>query len=110
MLTDRPPCWIDGAKPNPCAQAHYDRVVHGHTELRADWLGWKQRGRWLVSPDGKRISPERMRGIMWRQELEARRDAARARNAQRQVSPGCVKVVVVELADWQARHFGGRAG
>ena len=19
---------------------HYERVVHGHTDLRADWLGW----------------------------------------------------------------------
>ena len=63
---DRPPCWQDGNKQNPCALAHYERVVHGHTDLRADWLGWKQRGRYLVAPDGQRISPERMRGIMWR--------------------------------------------
>ena len=81
-----------------------------HTDLRADWLGWKQRGRYLVAPDGQRISPERMRGIMWRLEAEARRDAARARNAKRKVSQGSVKVVVVELADWHARHFGSRAG
>ena len=110
MLMDQPPCWQDGKKQNPCALAHYDRVVHGHTDLRADWLGWKQRGRYLVAPDGQRISPERMRGIMWRLEAEARRDAARTRNAKRKVSQGCVKVVVVELADWQARHFGNRAG
>lgn len=102
---DRPPCWQDGKKQNPCALAHYERVVHGHTDLRADWLGWKQRGRYLVAPDGQRISPERMRGIMWRLDAEARRDAARARNAKRKVSQGSVKVVVVELADWHARHF-----
>lgn len=42
-------------------------------------------------------------------DAEARRDAARARNAKAKVSQGCVKVVVVELADWQARHFGSRA-
>ena len=93
-MMDRPPCWQDGKKQNPCALAHYERVVHGHTDLRADWLGWKQRGRYLVAPDGQRISPERMRGIMWRLE----------------VSQGPVKVVVVELADWHARHFGSRAG
>jgi hypothetical protein len=110
MLMDQPPCWQDGQQQNPCALAHYNRVVHGYTELRADWLGWKQRGRYLVSPDGQRISPERIRGIMWRMEAEARRDNARARNAKAKVSQGCVKVVVVDLADWQAHHFGSRAG
>lgn len=109
-MMDRPPCWQDGKKQNPCALAHYERVVHGHADLRADWLGWKQRGRYLVAPDGQRISPERMRGIMWRLDAEARRDAARARNAKRKVSQGSVKVVAVELADWHARHFGSRAG
>lgn len=89
---------------------NYERVTHGHSDLRADWLGWKQRGRYLVVPDGQRISPERMRGIMWRLDAEARRDAARARNAKRKVSQGSVKVVIVDLADWQARHFGSRAG
>ena len=51
-----------------------------------------------------------MRGIMWRLDAEARRDAARARNVKRKVSQGSVKVVVVDLADWHARHFGSRAG
>ena len=58
----------------------------------------------------QRISPERMRGIMWRMEAEVRRDTARARNAKAKVSQGYVKVVVVDLADWQAQHFGSRAG
>lgn len=53
---------------------------------------------------------ERMGGIMWRLDAEARRDAARARNAKAKDLQGCVKVVVVELAAWQARHFGSRAG
>lgn len=110
MLMDRPPCWQDDRKQNPFALAHYDRIVNGHTELRANWLGWKQRGRYLVAPDGQRISQERMRGIMWRLDAEARRDAARARNAKAKDLQGCVKVVVVELAAWQARHFGSRAG
>lgn len=51
-----------------------------------------------------------MRGIIWRMDAETHRDNARARNAKAKVSQGCVKVVVVELADWQAGHFGGRAG
>ena len=77
---------------------------------RARLLGWKQRGRYLVSPDGQRISPERMRGIMWRMDAEARRDTARARNEKRKVLQGQVKVVVVDLADWHARNVGSRAG
>ncbi|QND81970.1 hypothetical protein H4W19_03790 [Pseudoxanthomonas mexicana] len=79
-------------------------------DLRADWLGWKQRGRYLVAPDGQRISPERMRGIMWRLDAEARPDAARVRNAKRKISQGPVKVVFVDLADWHASRFGSRAG
>ncbi len=51
-----------------------------------------------------------MRGIMWRLDAEARREAARARNANRKASQGSVKAVVVETADWHARHFGNRAG
>ena len=31
---DRPPCWQDGKKQNSCALAHYERVVHGHTDLQ----------------------------------------------------------------------------
>lgn len=37
MLMDQPPCWRPGPNRNPRALAHYNRVVHGHTELRADW-------------------------------------------------------------------------
>lgn len=51
-----------------------------------------------------------MRGILWRQELEARRDAARVRNEKRRVLQGTVKVVVVNLADWHAQNVGSRAG
>lgn len=109
----RPPCSpSDRSQPNPCAQAHYDRVVHGNHSFTGEWLGWKQRGRWLVSPNGDRISPERMKGILWRLQAEERRDSAKARNAQRRkaVSQEMVKVVVVNLADWHAQRFGSRAG
>lgn len=107
-----PPCWPeDRTKPNPCALAHYARVVNGHNDLTADWLGWKQRGHWLVSPAGDRISPERMKGVLWRLQQEERLTAARNRNASRKaVRQQLVKVVVVDLADWQAQRFGSRAG
>ena len=39
--------------------------VHGALDLEGAWLGWRLRGRDLVSPDGDRISPERLRGLMF---------------------------------------------
>ena len=84
------------------------RVVHKHVELHGPWSGWRLAGRDLVAPDGQRLSSERLRGLMLRASLEARRDAARARREQR-VSRWPVKVVV-DLGDWHARHFGRAAG
>lgn len=108
----RPPCWPAGQTvPNACAAAHHFRVVDGHTDLTADWLGWKQRGEWLVSPQGDRINHERMKGILWRLQAEERLAIARARNAQEKaVRHQPVKVVVVDLADWHARNVGTMAG
>jgi Phage protein len=80
-------------------------------DLTGEWYGWKQRGRYLVSPEGDRLTLERMKGIAWRLDMEARLSAARNRNASRKaVSQGLVKVVVVDLADWHAQRFGTRAG
>ena len=80
-------------------------------DLTGEWYGWKQRGRYLVSPEGDKLTLERMKGIAWRLDMEARLSAARNRNASRKaVSQGLVKVVVVELADWHAQRFGSRAG
>lgn len=109
-LQHRPPCWPDDNKANSCAIAHYNRVINGHTDLSTDWLGWKQRGKWLVSPQGDRISPERMKGLLWRIKAEERLALARARNAQKQVRHQPVKVVVIDLADWHARNVGSMAG
>lgn len=83
---DRPPCWPDGQPcPNPCAQAHHDRTVHNLTPLHGPWAGWRMAGRVLVSPDGDRIAPERLRGLMFRESLERRRA----------VRHGCVAAIVV---------------
>ena len=90
--------------------AHYDRVVHNITPLHGPWSGWRMAGRDLVSPDGVRMTPERVRGYALRADLEARRDGARARNASRKaVRRELVKVVVVDLDDWRRRHFGSGA-
>lgn len=85
-------------------EEHYDRVVHNITRLHGPWAGWRLAGRDLVAPDGDRITPERLRGLLLRQELEARRDRARTRAAARRSKPVLVKVVIVDLADY--RHQG----
>lgn len=41
-------------------------------DLSADWAGWRLRGRWLISPDGQRINPLRLRGILFREDGENR--------------------------------------
>lgn len=54
----RPPCWLEGKPcPNGCAANHYRRTVHDHHDLTGPWHGWRVRGRWLISPNGKRIAP-----------------------------------------------------
>jgi len=83
---------------------HHDRVVHNKTHLHGPWAGWRMAGKDLVSPDGARVSPTRMRGILFRLEAEARleRARARARAKPRQL----VKVVVVDLEVYRARSSG----
>ena len=47
-----------------------------------EWAGWHfdQLGR-LVSPERHRITPERLQGLLWRQDAEARTAARRQRLA-----------------------------
>jgi len=94
---DRPPCWFEAA-------ADYQRRVLNQVELTGPWLGGRLAGRDLVSPDGQRISPERLRGLIFRQSIDGRRDRARAR---RQPKQQLVRVVVVDLAQYRAN--GGAA-
>lgn len=79
-LTPRP-CHKIGTKPNACAAAHYRRVVEGHMPLYGPWAGWRLAGRELVSPDGERINPARLRGLLFRAAAEARIDRARKQAA-----------------------------
>lgn len=111
-LDRRPPCWpADQPCPNPCAQAHADHHLRNHVELRGPWAGWRLAGRDLVAPSGERIPERRLRGLLWSSEARDLRDSLRARNKARKAGPhGQVKVIVVDLADWHARHYGSRAG
>lgn len=85
----RPPCWPEGKPcPNSCAQALYDRKVYNRHHLPSPWDGWRFAGRVLVSPEGDRIAPERLRGILWREASEKRRSG-----------PASVKKRVCEVAN-----------
>lgn len=72
---DRPPCWPDTepACPNSCAAALYDRLVYGKQHLTQEWRGWRLAGRVLVSPDGDRITPQRLRGILFSESMRTKR-------------------------------------
>lgn len=43
-----------------------------HIDPGGHWLGWRLRGRYLISPDGDRITPERLRGFLFTEALRAR--------------------------------------
>ncbi|WP_425480323.1 DUF3653 domain-containing protein [Pseudoxanthomonas winnipegensis] len=88
-----------------------DHLTRNHVELTGPWTGWRLAGKDLVSPTGQRVSPERMKGLLWRLEAEERRDRLRRRNAsQKAVRQGMVTVIRVPNEDWHRHHFGSRAG
>ena len=51
---------------------HHARVVENKTPLYGPWEGWRMTGQYLISPDRKRINPQRLRGLMFRQDAETR--------------------------------------
>lgn len=89
------------------------QIVEIRTNVPPRWNGWRftAEGQFFVSPDGEHITPHRLAGLLWRDAMEIRRAGLRSRKeAEKRVRRGPVKVVVVDLADWHARHFGSRAG
>jgi len=75
-------------------------------DLDGDWYGWRLRGRHLISPDGQRMTQERLRGLLFRDQLElrkagyaSRRKADRGTRAK-QYTPK-VKVVIIDLAEYR---------
>lgn len=87
----RPPCWPEGQPcPNGCAQALYERTVYNRHHLPQPWNGWRFAGRELVSPEGDRIAPERLRGLLWREAGEkrvSRRQATRRLGTLHRLAP-----------------------
>ena len=100
------PCHVIGTKPNACALAVLDLRAYGKAKLGGPWAGWRLAGRDLVTPDGLRIPPERVRGLAWRQDAEARLERARAANDARRNDGQMVRVVVVTLAEFRAMRTG----
>lgn len=71
------------------------------------WRGWRFSRGCLVSPDGDKFTPERLRGIGWRQAQEARAAARRARDKR---VNRLVTVVRIDQTDWHRERFGTVAG
>lgn len=104
-----PPCWKPGKPcPNSCADALYRRNVYNQQHLPAPWDGWRMAGRDLITPDGVRLSPERVRGLAWRQEAETRLASIKAR--KRPVRQEVVTVIRIVNDDWHRERFGTVAG
>lgn len=67
--------------------AHYDRVVHNITPLHGPWAGWRMAGRQLVSPDGTRFTPERLKGLALHVQAEDRLARTRLGSGEEQSGP-----------------------
>ena len=63
--TNAPPCIKAGLAWNKCAEKQFEEQILNHITLVADWQGWRFKGKDLVSPDGMRINPQRLRSILW---------------------------------------------
>lgn len=54
----------------------YQVMVNGHLDLANEWSGWKLRGPYLVAPNGDRILPQRLIGLLYVEKLQKRVHAA----------------------------------
>jgi hypothetical protein len=74
-------------------------------DLVGDWSGWRLRGRYLVSPDGQRLTQERLRGPLWRDSGELRLagfvSRRKAEANQHSRNRPKIKVVLIDLADYR---------
>lgn len=77
-----------------------DAQLNGRIDFVGKWNGWKLRDRDLVSPDGQRISPRRLEGLLWRDAMELRL-AGFASRKQAESAKQVVRVVVVRLQDYR---------
>lgn len=105
-MSDIAPCHTVGEPPNACALATFKMRNSGVGQLGGPWKGWRLAGRCIVTPDGLRLPVERVIGLAWRQDSEARLCRARDANAARRAEGQLVRVVVVTLAEFRAMRTG----
>lgn len=99
---DDAPCHQPGTKPNPCARALFEFLVHGCGSLGGPWQGWRLAGRHLVSPEGDRVTVERLRGLLW-----AERTASRLRRTRTEDISRCRGQVAPTVQSINRGHSGG---
>lgn len=71
MQNDAPPCVRLGEPLNWCAKRQMAERLLGHFALVENWAGWRFAGRDLVSPDGLRINPTRLRCLMLQEKQQS---------------------------------------
>jgi hypothetical protein len=87
---------------------HSRRQPIAGMDVTDPWTGWRIAGRYLIDPAGQRITPERLRGLLWRDEMELRlagyasRRRAEAATRSPQYGPK-IKVVVIDLGEYRVR-------
>lgn len=64
-----PKCWHCQAE---FTEEHHLRIVYGTAPLYGPWMGWRTAGRYLIGPGGVRVTPERLRGLLWAEEQRKR--------------------------------------
>ena len=65
----------------------YQVLVNGQLDLRNEWNGWKLRGPYLVAPNGDRILPQRLLGLLYTEKLQKRVYQATKANAAAKAKP-----------------------
>lgn len=78
--------------------------------LEGSFQGYRVSGNYIIAPDGQRITPTRLEGLLWRDAMELRLagyvSRRKAEEAKKRFKGQQVKVVIVDLADWHERRFG----
>ena len=87
-----PRCWHCK---DESTRAHYLRVVENKHALHGPWEGWRMSGRFLIAPNGNRITPERLAGIQWEERTRVSKNMRASR-------PGAAVIPARERFDGRA--------